>query len=260
MKMKRVFSSLMALGLATTLVACGGDKADDAKEKTEEKPAEETTDEKEEKPAEGEEEKPAEGEEGEEAADDKAELESFDKQTSDDTLVIGAIQEFNGDFLAGWTNNSMDVKARRFLGIEGNNGYGTVVQDESGAWINNMTILKEEPETVKNADGSETTTYKIKEDLKWSDGTPIKADDYLFGSLLHTYPSYQLVSGSTSIGDDALLGYEAYKNGDKDTFDGLKKIDDYTFSVTVDASFLPYYEEAALRGYGPYPIHYIEDW
>ena len=261
--MKRVFSSLMALGLAATLVACGGDKADDAKEKTEEKPAEETTD-NEEKPADGEKEKPADGEketpaEGEEAADDQAELESFDKQTSDDTLVIGAIQEFNGDFLQGWTNNSMDVKARRFLGIEGNNGYGTVVQDEGGAWVNNMTVLKEEPETVKNADGSETTTYKIKEDLKWSDGTPITADDYLFGSLLHTYPSYQLVSGSTSIGDDALLGYEAYKNGDKDTFDGLKKIDDYTFSVTVDASFLPYYEEAALRGYGPYPIHAVSD-
>ena len=127
--MKRVFSSLMALGLATTLVACGGEKADDAKEKTEEKKAEETTDEKEETPAEGEEEKPAEGEEGEEAADDQAELESFDKQTSDDTLVIGAVQEFNGDFLQGWTNNSMDVKARRFLGIEGNNGYSTVVQD-----------------------------------------------------------------------------------------------------------------------------------
>lgn len=248
MKMKRVFSSLMALGLAATLVACGGDKAEDAKEKTDDKAAEAPADNKE---------APAEGEEGKE--DEKAELESFDKQTADDTLVIGAVQEFNGDFLQGWTNNSMDVKARRFLGIEGNNGYGTVVQDEGGQWINNMTVLKEEPETVKNADGSETTTYKIKEDLKWSDGTPINADNYLFGSLLHTYPSYQLVTGSTSIGDDSLMGYEAYKNGDKDTFDGLKKIDDYTFSVTVDASFLPYYEEAALRGYGPYPIHAVSE-
>ena len=187
----------MALGLATTLVACGGDTAKDAEEKKDDKAAEAPADNKE---------APAEGEET--AADDKAELESFDKQTSDDTLVVGAVQEFNGDFLQGWTNNSMDVKARRYMGIEGNNGYGTVVQDESGQWINNMTVLKEEPQIVKNEDGSETTTYKIKEDLKWSDGTPIKADDYLFGSLLHTYPSYQLVSGSTSIGDDPLVGYE----------------------------------------------------
>ena len=149
--MKRVFSSLMALGLAATLVACGGDKAEDAKEKTDDKAAEAPADNKE---------APAEGEEGKE--DEKAELESFDKQTADDTLVIGAVQEFNGDFLQGWTNNSMDVKARRFLGIEGNNGYGTVVQDEGGQWVNNMTVFKEEPKTVKNADGSETTTYKIK--------------------------------------------------------------------------------------------------
>ena len=241
--MKRVFSSLMALGLAATLVACGGDKAKDAKDK----PAEESKDNKE---------APA---NGEEAKDDKAELDSFDKQTSDDTIVIGAVQEFNGDFLQGWTNNSMDVKARRFLGIEGNNGYSTVVQDEAGQWVNNTAVLKEEPKTVKNADGSETTTYKIKEDLKWSDGTPINADDYLFGSLLHTYPSYQLVTGSTSIGDDPLMGYEAYKSGKKDTFDGLKKIDDHTFSVTVDASFLPYYEEAALRAYSPYPIYAVTD-
>ena len=243
MKMKRVFSSLMALGLAATLVACGGDKAEDAKDK----PAEESKDNKE---------APA---DGDQAKDDKAELDSFDKQTADDTLVIGAVQEFNGDFLQGWTNNSMDVKARRFLGIEGNNGYGTVVQDEGGQWVNNAAVLKEDPQVVKNADGSETTTYKIKEDLKWSDGKPVTADDYLFGSLLHTYPSYQLVTGSTSIGDDPLMGYEAYKSGKKDTFDGLKKIDDYTFSVTVDASFLPYYEEAALKAFGPYPMHAVSD-
>ena len=243
MKMKRVFSSLMALGLAATLVACGGDKAEDAKDK----PAEEAKDNKE---------APA---DGDQAKDDKAELDSFDKQTADDTLVIGAVQEFNGDFLQGWTNNSMDVKARRFLGIEGNNGYGTVVQDEGGQWVNNAAVLKEDPQVVKNADGSETTTYKIKEDLKWSDGKPVTADDYLFGSLLHTYPSYQLVTGSTSIGDDPLMGYEAYKSGKKDTFDGLKKIDDYTFSVTVDASFLPYYEEAALKAFGPYPMHAVSD-
>ncbi|WP_311375817.1 ABC transporter substrate-binding protein [Anaerococcus lactolyticus] len=247
MKMKRVFSSLMALGLATTLVACGGDKAKDAEEKKDDKAAEAPADNKE---------APA---DGEEAKDDKAELDSFDKQTADDTLVIGAVQEFNGDFLQGWTNNSMDVKARRFLGIEGNNGYGTVVQDEGGQWVNNAAVLKEDPQVVKNADGSETTTYKIKEDLKWSDGKPVTADDYLFGSLLHTYPSYQLVTGSTSIGDDPLMGYEAYKSGKKDTFDGLKKIDDYTFSVTVDASFLPYYEEAALKAFGPYPMHAVSD-
>ena len=248
--MKKVFSSLMALGLVATLAACGGDtdKKDDAADKSKDAPAEESTEKKDQA------DDAAEGEEGA----DKAEVENFDKQTSDDTLVVG-VGEINGDFIQGWTNNQTDVKARRYMGIEGNNGYSTVVQDETGQWVNNMTVLEKEPETVKNEDGSETTTFTIKKDLKWSDGTPINADNYVFGSLLHTYPSYQLVTGSTSIGDDPLMGYEAYKNGDKDTFDGIAKVDDYTFKITVDASFLPYYESAALKGYGPYPIHAVSE-
>ncbi|MCW6678469.1 ABC transporter substrate-binding protein [Anaerococcus sp. NML200574] len=246
MKMKKVFSSLMALGLATTLVACGGDTAKDADKKAED--SKESTD-KAETPADGE----------EKAADDKAELDSFDKQTSDDTLVVGAVQEFNGDFLQGWINNSMDVKARRYMGIEGNNGYGTVVQDEAGQWVNNMTVLKEEPKTVKNEDGSETTTFTIKKDLKWSDGQPITADNYLFDMLFHAYPSYQLVTGAFTIGADSVKGYEAYKGGDDDKFEGLEKVDDYTFKVTTDASYLPYYESAFLKQVSPFPIHAIAD-
>ncbi|MCI5971913.1 MAG: ABC transporter substrate-binding protein, partial [Anaerococcus sp.] len=135
MKMKRVFSSLMALGLASTLVACGGgenkdDKAanNDADTKTEDK-NEEATDDKD-------------AAEGEDAAEESTE--DFEAQTSDDTLVVG-LGELNGDFLQGWTNNSGDVKVRKYLGIEGNNGYQTVVQDESGAWVNNTAVLDGEP-------------------------------------------------------------------------------------------------------------------
>ena len=104
MKIKKVFSSLMALGLMTTIAACGGgDKADQATDAD-----------------------PNQGQEGAEES-----VENFAKQTSDDTLVVG-VEEINGDFIGGWTNNKTDVKARRYMGIEGNNGYSTVVQDEGG--------------------------------------------------------------------------------------------------------------------------------
>ena len=36
-------------------------------------------------------------------------------------------------------------------------------------------------------------------------------------------------------------GYDAYLNGESDTFEGLHLIDDKTFSVTIDAQFMPYY-------------------
>ena len=248
MKIKKVFSSLMALGLMTTIAACGGgennDQADtnDNQGQEVETEGEETT--------EGE--MPEEGEEGGESVED------FDIQTSDDTLVVG-VEEINGDFIGGWTNNKTDVRARKYMGIEGNNSYSTVVQDETGQWVNNMTVLEKEPETVVNEDGSETTTFTIKKDLKFSDGEPITAKHYLFGPLLESHNSYQVVTGSTNIGADTLKGYEDYFNGDKDFIEGLEYVDDYTFKATVSSDFLPYYEVESLRSYGPFPIHAVSE-
>lgn len=244
MKMKRVFSSLMALGLASTLVACGGGENKD--DKTDNKDADTKTEDKTEGEA-------AEGTEGEEQS-----AEDFESQTSDDTLVVG-LGELNGDFLGGWTNNAGDVKVRRYMGIEGNNGYQTVVQDEGGEWVNNKTILAEDPKSEENADGSKTVTFKLKDGLKWSDGEPVTADDYLFGSLLHTHPEYSKLTGSTTIGHDSAKGYEAYKKGESDVFEGLEKVDDLTFKVTIDASFLPYYEEASLLAQAPLPMHALSE-
>ena len=275
MKMKKVFSSLMALGLATTLVACGGNNnseetsTDDTK--TEENTAEENTaDEENAEDAENTDEAPAEddnadddnaADDAEEDAlseDDKKDLEGFEKVTGDDTLVIGT-SELNGDFLQGWTNSAYDVKVRRLLGIEGNNGYGTVVQDEGGQWVVNPTVVDGEIETIDNEDGSRTYRIKIKEGLKYSDGTEITADDFLFGGLLFSHPSYIPVTAATTIGSDSAKGYETYHNGDSDIFEGQKKIDDYTFEVTVDASFLPYFEEESLMGVSPFPMHAVTE-
>ena len=242
--MKRVFSSLMALGLASTLVACGGGENKD--DKTDNKDADTKTEDKTEGEA-------AEGTEGEDQS-----AEDFESQTSDDTLVVG-LGELNGDFLGGWTNNAGDVKVRRYMGIEGNNGYQTVVQDEGGEWVNNKAVLAEDPKSEDNEDGSKTVTFKLKDGLKWSDGEPVTADDYLFGSLLHTHPEYSKLTGSTTIGHDSAKGYEAYKNGDSDVFEGLEKVDDLTFKVTIDASFLPYYEEASLLAQDPLPMHALSE-
>lgn len=244
MKMKRVFSSLMALGLASTLVACGGGENKD--DKTDNKEADTKTEDKTEGEA-------AEGTEGEDQS-----AEDFESQTSDDTLVVG-LGELNGDFLGGWTNNTGDVKVRRYMGIEGNNGYQTVVQDEGGEWVNNKAVLAEDPKSEDNEDGSKTVTFKLKDGLKWSDGEPVTADDYLFGSLLHTHPEYSKLTGSTTIGHDSAKGYEAYKKGDSDVFEGLEKVDDLTFKVTIDASFLPYYEEASLLAQAPLPMHALSE-
>ena len=260
MKMKRVFSSLMALGLATTLVACGGDTDSAKKSKDDSKTKDSATEDKKDdsQNADNADDKTADGKEGEQNAADQKELEDFDAQTSDDTIVLG-IGEFSGDFLEGWQNNTSDVQVRRLLGIEGNNGYRTVVQDETGAWVNNKAVLEEDPKVTDNEDGSRTYTYKIKKGLKWSDGKEITADDYLYDSLIYSHPSFIPVTGSTRIGSNALKGYEDYHLGKSDTFEGLKKIDDYTFESTIDSSFLPYYEEVSLAALDPLPLHVVSE-
>ena len=265
MKMKRIFSTMMALGLAATLAACGGEDAKkDEDAKNDDQKVDQAEDKKddadsnEDSKDDSSEDSKDKGEDSDLSEDEKAELEGFENVTSDDTLVVGT-SEMSGDFYGSWSNNSYDVKVRRYIGTEGNNAYLTMVQDEGGQWLANMTILEKEPETVKNDDGSETTTFTIKKDLKWSDGEPITADNYLFDILFHAYPSYQLVTGSFSIGSDSVKGYEAYKGGNKDIFEGLEKVDDYTFKVTTDASYLPYYESAFLKQVMPFPIHAISD-
>ena len=266
MKLKKVFSSLMALGLATSLVACGeeSDKDNNSDRKNESN----VSDKKDEKDDDSSKEdsnssdSQSKDDQGDELSDkDKADLADFDNLTGDDTLVIGT-SEMSGDFFEGWSDNSYDVVVRRLIGTEGTNAYNTAVVDESGQWVDNDAVLSEKPKKVDNEDGSKTITYKLNKDLKWSDGEDVTADDYLFYSLLFSDSSYIPVTGATmAVGKDALKGYEDFHDPSKniDEFEGLEKIDDYTFSVTIDSSFLPYYEEAYLSQQTPFPMHAVSE-
>ena len=255
----------MALGLATTLAACGGstDSATST-DSTEENKAEETTDEKVEENADDkaeenkEDDKTAENAEGEEGAESQAELENFEAQTSDDTLVIGS-PEFSGDFFEGWQNSAYDVTIRKLLGIEGSNGFKTMIVDENGEWLENSAVLEGEPETTDNEDGSKTYTFKIKPGLKWSDGEELTADDYIFYSLLFTHPEFMPLTGSVNPGDLFGKGKEAYHSGESDTFEAVEKVDNHTFKYTIDAEQLPYYYEKYLAARPAFPMHAVSE-
>ena len=235
MKNKKLYSSLMALALALSLSACGS-KTDSTKDTGK---------------------KTSGQEESKNSKNDQGQSpDAFEKQTADDTIVLG-VGTINGDFIQGYNNDANDVNVRKFMGIEGNNGYNCYVVDEYGQFKANTSALEKEPEVTMNEDGSRTTKFTIKKDLKWSDGEPITADDYLFGILLESDKDFNPLTASLNVGADSLKGYKAFKNGDTDSFEGLNKIDDYTFSLTVDASQLPYFEVQALSNAGPTPIHYI---
>jgi extracellular solute-binding protein family 5 len=256
MKIKRVFSSVMALALTTTLAACGNsndtNKDDNASNKTKEETS--TTDEKSSTDINKDEDKGSSDTDKNEG--DEEAIKDFENVTDDDTLVIG-VDNLGGDFIQGYTNNTNDVKARRFMGIEGNNGFTTHYVDEAGQWHWNPATLEKEPKIVNNEDGSATVEYKLKKDLKWSDGEPITADDYLFGTLLESDSNFNTLTGSINIGADSLVGYNEFKKGTTDEFDGIEKLDDYSFKITIKADELPYFELPQLTVVGPSPMHYI---
>lgn len=235
----------MALGLSLTLASCGGSDTDSLNPSEDVQTSKESTDESTDSQ-----------EENELDQDAKEDLDNFERQTSNDTLVVG-VGSMNGDFIQGFGNDANDVKTRRLLGIEGNNGFTTYVQDENGKWQWNKAVLAEEPTSVNNDDGSMTVTFKLKDDVKWSDGEPLTADDFLFLTLLQSDYNYISMTGSLQIGDDGLVGYEAFHNNDSNELEGLEKIDDYSFSVTIDAKELPYFDVQSLSNEGARPLHYI---
>ncbi|MCI5839323.1 MAG: ABC transporter substrate-binding protein [Peptoniphilaceae bacterium] len=181
-------------------------------------------------------------------------VEDFQAQTDDKTLVVG-LDSIGGDFIGGFTNTVNDNYVRYMLGTYGFSGYNTVYQDKDGEYKFNMNILTEEPEIKENDDKSKTYTFKLNPDMKWSDGEPITSKDYIFGSILVTDSKYIPITGSSDIGSESIKGYEAFHKGETNVLQGIKYIDDNTFSFTIDSSFLPYYYEITLAGWGPTPMH-----
>ena len=59
-------------------------------------------------------------------------------------------------------------------------GLAKWVQDENGKFVIAPDAAVELPEGVENEDGTVTYTYTLRDGLKWSNGEPVKASDYVF--------------------------------------------------------------------------------
>ena len=168
---------------------------------------------------------------------------------SNKQVIVGEISETSGDITPYWTNNASDYDAYKLVA----NGLEPIVNDQDGKWIENPTVL-EKLETVDNEDGSKTYTVTIKDGLKFSDGSPVTAKEYVFGIMFFASDELQVDLKATEASAGLFQyykGYGAYSSGESDTFEGVHLIDDKTFSVTIDASMEPYYYGQALVAVGP---------
>lgn len=181
-----------------------------------------------------------------ETADEES---TFDGTYGNKQVIIGEISETSGDITPFWVNGASDYDAYKIV----SQGMEPIVRDQTGKWIENPTVL-ENLEITDNEDGSKTYTVTIKDGLKFSDGSPVTAQNYVFTNMFCASNEFltDLEASEASAGNyQYYKGYAAYSSGESDTFEGIHLIDDKTYSVTIDAAYVPYYYGQALLSTNP---------
>lgn len=177
-------------------------------------------------------------------------------KSGENAVILGSATELSGAFRnSSWGKSSPGASD---LDIENlTSGHATVMVDQTGTYVWNMGALAEEPTSTVNADGTLTYTIKIKDSLKFSDGSAITAKNYIAGLLCNSSPVGVAANGTGTSGLYN-VGYEAFSaytgEGDKVYFEGIKLLDDYTFSVTYSADFAGYYYAMTYAAFSPSPM------
>ena len=183
-------------------------------------------------------------------------------EKADDSIILGNSTELSGQFrYAAFGKSSPGASDNDVEGLT--TGLETVSTTKEGGYTWNDTVV-ESHEEVTNEDGSLTYTIKIKDDLKFSDGSAVTAKDYLafamaFGSPVGTEAASRESSYRTVVGWQN--AYQKYTGPDSTEgtkeFAGLHLIDDYTFSVTVPADYANYFYKIT---YGGFSANYAAAW
>lgn len=186
----------------------------------------------------------------------------IDWTSTDGKIIIGNNTDLSGKFR--YANFGASNPGASDLSIQNlTAGQGTVETTKTGnyEWNPNVVVNHEETE---NADGSKTFKIEIAKDLKFSDGTPIDAYDYVGWSLVFSSPVAAQAAGKDHMAGMRIVGYKdfaAYTGPDSTEgtkeMTGLRVLDDYTFSVTIDGEHLPYYYDITYASFTP---EYLPMW
>lgn len=194
---------------------------------------------------------------------------------ADKKIIIGNTTELSGNLRL--STFGVSSPAASDYDIDGLiNGYSTVVANKVGDYQYDNTVVESHEDKV-NADGTRTFTVKIKNDLKFSDGTPITAKNFLYYLMAFSTPiTATKEGGGSNTAGQAYVGYKEYSQFDgtndgkiiykkdkdgKDTtevdytiskkFKGVRLIDEYTYSLTATEDYATYFYGITLAGLSP---------
>ena len=167
------------------------------------------------------------------------------------TVVYGSSTEIGGDFwyTSYWTNNATDKMIRALA-----DDCSTVVTDQGGALVVNPTVVADLT-TEENADGSKTFTVTVNEGLVYNNGEAITAKDFAWDAV---WACSKVLAdlGGKSTANTTIVGGEEYYNGEVSYVSGVRLLDDYTFAITIEAEYLPYFYDLSYAGYSAHSMKY----
>ena len=139
------------------------------------------------------------------------------KQNSDTPLVVG-YSPFNSKFSPFFSETAydQDVWGMTSIGLLSSDRQGSIIMNgikgETKSY-NGTDYTYYGPadcEIKENADGTVDYNFKMREDLKFSDGEPITIDDVIFSMYVLCDPSYD---GNSTLFAVPIQGMDAYRSG-----------------------------------------------
>lgn len=145
-------------------------------------------------------------------------------------LVVGHTTRMFGNFMTDhWETNTADLDVRSLI-----HDYYTIAWTGGGDYLVNGTVVQEMREQ-RDPDGHLTHVITLHRDLRYNNGAPIAARDYVFSLLLANAPQLNVL-GVTPVMHQHIRGHQAYSQGLSPIFSGVSLIDEYTFALTIDAA------------------------
>lgn len=204
-------------------------------------------------------------------ADTSADTGVVSGEKNENKVIVGSTTELAGDFRwPGFGGSSAGAADQDINGLI--TGYSTMATNQGGAYVWDNTVVKSHTEE-ENENGDLVITVEINPGLLFSDGTEVKAVNYLAYVLAFSSP-VSVNAGHTGRSGQAMVGFEsfaAYCGEDVEfeeaegavvptkEFSGVRLLGDYTFSLTIssEAGYYPYYFANTYGAVTPYPLDLV---
>jgi len=173
------------------------------------------------------------------------------------TIIVGVGTTPAGNGIRGWGVNNTDLAMHDLI-----HGGRLLARTRDVDFFEWDPVIVREAWITENADGTRTYGTRLNDNLRWSDGEPITAYDYVFALMLNSSPEKSDLE-STLVDGIRLVGFEDFNSGDSRTFSGIRLYDEFSFSFTFRAEFFPYFFSYAFAEVSmqdplrPMPMHTI---